>query len=187
MSLGKLFRKWRGKRNDGPPTPTEGELFKVIPGELDKTRFETPRSDEEQEWTRKVILDALEKVSEEPQRYGEPFYTLMPGGNKWRGRIPVRLLLGYAKNEGGHLANWVEQSLEWAQRIQNGESWEDICNKEDTAQWQRVIKVRCGYQRIGGSRKKRIRKPPTYTERGLMNRDDITWDVQPLIVIPVKK
>ena len=54
---------------------------------------------------------------------------------------------------GDHNADWVEQALEWAQRISNGESWEVICNNADTANWYRMIIWKNGYARlVGGSR-----------------------------------
>ena len=53
---------------------------------------------------------------------------------------------------GDHNADWVEQALEWAQRISNGESWKTLCEKEDTANWYRLIVWKEGYSLvIGGS------------------------------------
>lgn len=60
----------------------------------------------------------------------------------------------FARSMGGHIADWVEQSLEWAQRIVNGETWEAICNNPDTANWYRLVKWKYGKTRIiGGSSK----------------------------------
>lgn len=50
-----------------------------------------------------------------------------------------------AKNQGGHMANWIEQALEWAQRIDNGESWETICNEPDKNKHYRMIIGEKGY------------------------------------------
>jgi len=51
----------------------------------------------------------------------------------------VQELEALACKNGNYLATWVEQALEWAQRIQNGESWEDLCNMPDTSKWCRLI------------------------------------------------
>ena len=57
-----------------------------------------------------------------------------------------------ASQLGGHIADWVEQALEWAQRIANGETWKSICNDPDTANWYRLVTWQDGYFRIvGGS------------------------------------
>ena len=51
---------------------------------------------------------------------------------------------------GDHMANWVEQGLEWAQRVANGESWETICNKPDTANWYRAVVWKKNYIKLVG-------------------------------------
>jgi len=61
---------------------------------------------------------------------------------------------------GDHMANWVEQALEWAQRIANGEAWKDICNKADTANWYRLVIWKNGCARlVGGSREDYVNSP----------------------------
>ena len=53
---------------------------------------------------------------------------------------------------GDHLADWVEQAMEWAQRIANGEKWETICNQADTIGCYRVIKGKDGRPKfVGGN------------------------------------
>ncbi len=37
------------------------------------------------------------------------------------------------------MADWVEQALEWAQKIFDGQSWESICNYPDTSKNKRMI------------------------------------------------
>lgn len=57
-----------------------------------------------------------------------------------------------ASKLGNHNASWVEQALDWAQLIANGESWENICNAEDTANCYRLIVWKNGYACVvGGS------------------------------------
>ena len=69
----------------------------------------------------------------------------------WRSKR-VANLKKIANKLGDHCADWVEQALEWAQRIANGESWEDICNKRDTANWYRMVVWKENLLRlVGGS------------------------------------
>ena len=57
-----------------------------------------------------------------------------------------------AKKLGDRNANWVEQALEWAQRICNGESWQAICNDVDTNKHFRLVIWKNGQARlVGGS------------------------------------
>lgn len=135
-----------------PMRPTEGVPFEVNPLDIDRNLFQEKRKDSRQEWTRQLILEAFTKMDEDPTRYGKPFKTLMPE-KTWRWKY-VSDLIELAKNLGDHDADWVEQALEWAQRISNGETWEDICNNPDTANWYRLVKWKNGYYRlVGGSRK----------------------------------
>ena len=131
--------------------PTEGVPFEVNPSGIDRKLFQEEREDSRQEWTRQLILEAFTKMDEDPTRYGNSFKTLMPE-KTWRWKY-VRDLIKLANKLGDHIADWVEQALEWAQRISNGETWEDICNNPDTANWYRLFKWKNGYYRlVGGSR-----------------------------------
>lgn len=86
----------------------------------------------------------------QPEKYGGDFTTLMPVSDEFV--IQVSELLDKAKKENGHLANWVEQALEWAQRITNGETWEAVCNNPDTAKNHRLAEWKQGeLKMIGGS------------------------------------
>ena len=68
----------------------------------------------------------------------------------WNGYKTVAELKELASRLGDHNANWVEQVLEWAQRIHNGESWENVCDKKDTANWYRLVVWKNGYARLVG-------------------------------------
>ena len=138
--------------SDVAQTPTEGKPFEVNPLGIDRSKFENPMSDRQQEWTRQIIQEAFAEVDQNPQKYASAFYTMIPE-KKWNGNKNVAELKAYANDLGGLMADWVEQALEWAQRIFNGESWEAICNNADTANWYRMIIWKNGYPRIvGGSR-----------------------------------
>ena len=140
--------------SDVAQTPTEGKIFEVNPLEIDRSKFEKPMSDQNQEWTRQIIQEAFAEVDKNPEKYALPFYTLIPK-KKWSGYKTVAELKAYANDLGGLMADWVQQALEWAQRLLNGESWEAICNNADTANWYRMILWKNGYYRlVGGSRRR---------------------------------
>ena len=138
--------------SDVVQTPTEGKLFEVNPLGIDRSQFEKPKSNQQQELTRVIINKAFTEVDKNPEKYASVFYTLIPE-KKWNSYKTVKELKEYANELAGLMADWVEQALEWAQRIFNGESWEAICNNADTANWYRVISWNNGnYRLVGGSR-----------------------------------
>lgn len=130
--------------------PVEGMLFEVNPLEIDRRKFEKPRSDPRQEVTRLIIMEAFTEVDKYPEKYASPFYTLIPEKN-WNGSKTVEELRTYANDLGGLVANWIEQAMEWAQQISKGKSWEAICNKPDNSKWLRIIVWKNGYFRLVGS------------------------------------
>ncbi len=130
--------------------PTEDQWFEVNPLAIDPKLFKSQRTDKRQEVTRQLILEAFAEVKSNPKKYGRKFKTMMPK-KTWNYK-KVSELKDLACKLGDHMANWVEQALEWAQRIANGQSWEAICNKADTANWYRLVVWKNGYTRlIGGS------------------------------------
>ena len=147
---------------DVAQTPTEGKLFEVNPLKIDRSMFENHMSNQHKECTRQIIQEAFAEVDKHPEKYASVFYTLIPE-KKWNGGKTVAELKMYANSLDGWMADWVEQSLEWAQRISNGESWEAICNKADTAKWYRLISWKKGYYRlVGGSRNNYDIYPASY-------------------------
>ena len=131
--------------------PTEEQWFKVNPQEIDQSLFQKKRKNMRQEETRKLILEAFDEVKSSPEKYDRKFKTMMPK-KTWIRKTAVELNQ-MACELGDHNADWVEQALEWAQRICNGENWEAICNNADTANWYRMILWKNGYYRlVGGSR-----------------------------------
>lgn len=90
-----------------------------------------------------------------PEKYAKEFYTMFPEKTwetlEWDMAKELEKL---AERLGHHMTNWIELSLEWAQRISNGESWEYVCNKADDANWYRLVRWKNGYyRRVGGARK----------------------------------
>lgn len=131
--------------------PTEGQWFEVNPQAIDQSLFQNKRNDARQEKTRNLILEAFKEVRNNPEKYCRKFKTMMPK-KTWSSKT-VKELKQLACNFGDHNAEWVEQALEWAQRIYNGESWETVCNNADTANWYRLVVWKNGYARlVGGSR-----------------------------------
>ena len=130
--------------------PTEGEWFEVVPLAINQELFQIKREDENQERTRQLIVEAFTELNNNPGKYGRVYETMMPEIH-WDSRT-VGELNDFAINLGYRIANHVEVALEWAQRISNGETWEDICNKPDIANCQRLVDWKDGFKRcIGGS------------------------------------
>ena len=118
-------------------TPTEGEWFEVKPRTIDQKLFEKKRTNSFQEETRILILKAFEQMKHHPKKYGQNFRTMMPEFTRHSKTEPQ--LIEMASKLGDHCANWVEQALEWAQRIANGVSWETLCHNKDTSNLYRLI------------------------------------------------
>lgn len=129
-------------------TPTEGKLFEVRPLDIDRNRFKGPWYDHN--LLRKFILKAFDQVDKYPKKYATPFYTLIPEKN-WNDYKTVAELTVYANELGGRTADWVEQGLEWAQRLSNGESIYYLCITDDiTSKWRRMICWSNGYYKLVG-------------------------------------
>lgn len=102
-----------------------GTWFRVTPATINQKLFQEKREDRKQEEFRLRVLEVFESFKNYPERL-RPFKTMVPYGN---GSRNVQGLIEIAEKYGGHVAKWYEQELEWAQRISNGESWEEVCNK----------------------------------------------------------
>ena len=131
-----------------PASPIEGKWFMVNPMCIDRKLFEEKREDRIQECLRKLILQTFKAVDEKPKIYRYPFSTLIPKKEElpsvmWADTEKrtihefEHLLKNY--NSSYSWANIMEQSLEWAQCIQNGETWEDLCNNPDTVTRHRLV------------------------------------------------
>ena len=166
--------------------PSEGKLFEVNPLGIDRSKFEKPMSNRKQEWTRQIIQKAFAEVDKHPEKYASAFYTLMPE-KKWNGLKTVAELNAYANDLDGQMADWVEQALEWAQRLFNGESWETICNNADTANWYRVILWKNGcYRLVGGSRNYNVLNPASDVFDYDYGSFNCIYDTVPLVVLKKK-
>ncbi len=166
--------------------PSEGELFEVNPLGIDRSNFKKLMKDERQERTRQIIQEAFAEVDKKPEKYALPFYTLIPK-ETLVGDKTVRDLMIYAIDLGGLMADWVEQALEWAQRIANGESWECICNNDDTAKWYRLVVWKDGKARlVGGSVNTSNRFPSSDVSDKVYFNFSYVYGSVPLVVLKKK-
>ena len=162
--------------------PTEDQWFEVNPQTINQSLFKKKRKDERQERTRKLILEAFAEVKSSPEKYGRKFKTMMPK-KTWTSKT-VAELKQLACEFGNHNADWVEQALEWAQRICNGESWEAVCNNADTANWYRLVVWKNGYaQLVGGSRDVNCSCPASDVYDDDFNSNCRINDTVPLVVL----
>ena len=186
------YKKELAKQNKNTMRPLEGVPFEVNPQELDRNLFRTERKDALQEETRREIIHAFNKMYDYPE-VGKPFQTLIP--EKAWDSITACEAERIAEKHGGQLARWYEQAFEWAQRIQNGETWETICNEPDPAIWKRLVVwyrvSSVGYTTTVGGSVKRNSKYGFKLTPSFVNVQEEDWtfkeksfeDAVPLIVI----
>lgn len=158
--------------------------FEITPKSIDRRLFLFKRSNEAEEKLRQFILEAFKEVDKKP-KYNIPFKAIYPV-MRWGGTPTIEEYEEIVNNLGGdHMADWVEQALEWAQRIANGEEWIALCYEMDTADWCRLIKWKNGETRlIGGACKSKFRwtYPPCHIS-SYNYSDNIEYgEVVPLIV-----
>ena len=166
-----------------PKRPTEEAPFVVDPSEIDRSFFQEERKDERQEKTRQLILEAFAMVDKYPEKYRKCFMTLIPK-KSWTGSKTVDKLRELATVLGDHMADLVEQTLEWAQRIQNGEGWYTVCNKADTADWYRLIEWNKSHtKRVGGSKVLHDSNPASYLDGGFSYNGLKIYNTVPLVVL----
>ncbi len=162
--------------------PERGMKFSVDAKRLNNALFEIPRTDEEQENARQIIVEALNQVKKNPEKYAKPFKTTTPCGF-WP-FITAGELAILAKEFGDHMADWVEQALEWAQRISNGESWQAVCNDADSNYYYRAVMWENGCVRmIGGARRVRDDSSATKMLKHDFKTDDYMGYTIPLVVM----
>lgn len=109
--------------------PIDGKWFVVVPNTINRELFKQERKDPLQESTRKLILEAFEE-NEKCWRKDCWFQLLIEPKTIIKDYSPLQKYEQMAKDYGHHtcMANWIDQALEWAQRIHNGETWEEVCN-----------------------------------------------------------
>lgn len=128
----------------------------VVPYSIDRRIFTEPRKNYEQDIVRHKILWALDEVEKNPEKYSRPFQILIPKSFDWETVARIKSISemeAFAKKIGGHLTEDVEQCLEWAQRIDNGDTdhWWKICQDPERAEDKKLVKWGKGYVLVGGS------------------------------------
>ena len=152
--------------------PTEGKWLEVKPQTIDQTLLQKERKDSMQESTRQLILEAFTVLQNNPQKYGKNFKTMIPQ-RPWKYKT-ITELKEMTTQIGDNIADWVEEAVEWAQRITNGEKWEAICNYEDTANWFRLVVWKDGHTKlIGGARMDRTRVPASFIHESETKNNDL--------------
>lgn len=160
--------------------PTEGKWFKVNPKSINRALFDNKRSDREQERVRKLILEAFAEVDRN-LKYQEPFEILVPVRTK--GFYFEKDVKDFAIKIGDSQTNWIEQALEWAQRISNGESWQSLCNVPDYNQWFRLIIGKNNKSWfVGGCCDCNISKPTTHISAIINYFESRLWACVPSVV-----
>lgn len=172
--------------------PTDGKCFKV--SLLDTishlSLFSKEREDEQQEWTRKIILKAFREALLEPEKYLD-LYLLIPE-KKWvygdEECITVQEAIDFAEKVGGYTATWVEVALGWAQQITNGngsdESWKAVCNDPDTLKWYRLVVWGNGYSKVvGGSSEKHDNSPASDANSDYYDSNNELRNTVPCVVL----
>lgn len=161
--------------------PTEGKWFEVNPQAIDQNLFQKERENWTQEETRKIILEAFDEVKNSPAKYGKKFKTMMPK-HTWEVKT-VAELNQLACELGDHNADWVEQALEWAQRICNGESWKAVCDNADTANWYRLVVWKRYARLVGGSSDDSNCYPASHVSSNGLLSNYTTIRTVPLVVL----
>ena len=160
--------------------PTEGKWFYVNPKGINQNLFLRTRHDEAEERVRKLIRGAFYEVKMNHELV-KPFMTLMPE-KTWQ-RKTGQELEELAHQLGGHIGNWVEQAIEWAQRISNGETWKELCHEPDTASWYRLVAWEKGiYQLVGGAKENEIDYAPTHVSLFCYRAEETFRAAVPLVV-----
>ena len=160
--------------------PKIGKWFEVKPLTINRQLFVATRENSNEEKNRKLILEAFEELDYHPKYYAKTFWTMIPEGNTYQGKF-VYQIKDSVRNKGGHMANWVEQALEWAQRISNGETWRNL-HKADKGLPHRFVIWKDGEVRLVGGSSDLIYLTTSYSSTGYKDMDELpVWGV-PLVV-----
>lgn len=160
--------------------PAEGIWYQINPRAINRGIFENKRIDENQERVRRLILEAFAEVDKN-SKYSEPFEIMIPIRTKdFHFEQEIK---NFANQIGDSQTNWIEQALEWAQRISNGETWESLCNKPDYNKWFRLIIGKNDQSwLIGGCCEYQVSRPTTYISGSANYFESRLWTTVPSVV-----
>lgn len=113
--------------------PTIGKWFKVDPNTINiefvKEKLTVPENSRyysDCERTLHLILEAFDQVISNPDKYGRTFFVMVP--TKIWTTMTLEQILEFANKLNCETENWIQHSLELSQRIQNGETVEEVLN-----------------------------------------------------------
>ena len=162
--------------------PTEGKCFEVKPKTINRQLFVEQRENLHQERIRKIIMEAFKEVDYN-STYAKSFTTVIPE-KTWYSPKKVFELKQIANTLGGRMANWVEQALEWAQRISDGETWENLCAKGERDLPHRLVIWKDGKVKLVGGCGDMVYSATSYSIASFNDeRDFSNLPVVPLVVI----
>lgn len=123
--------------------PKAGHKFCVDLQSIDVEKIEKMPCKVYYEGIKKVVLYALKLAQVMPAKYGNRFYTYIPyleelEFDDFKFEV-VSQLVEFGSKIGDHCADWIEQGLEWAQRIQNGEDFVSLCEIQDAIEYSRIV------------------------------------------------
>ena len=105
-------------------TVLQPDWFEVNPSTINQELFKKKREDPQEEKVRKLILDAFSEARKKPEKYSKKFQTLILK-KKWKQKT-IKEFREIAMNYDGFIANWVHYGFMCAQRIHNGEEWNEV-------------------------------------------------------------
>ena len=149
-------------RNAYATKPTKGVRFEVNPEKINRGLFYERRANGVQEWTRQIILHAFKEVDEKNVQYGKTFYTYIPK------------------------KTWLCEKVAFLKKVaeRDGESWSDVCNSPDMAEYYRLVEWTPGQiRRVGGIEKSFTAHSAVHVEKHFFYfLEDKTEDTVPLII-----
>lgn len=157
------------------------KVVKVNPKSINRSLFKKARALSNQETMRKLINEAFEMLDKYQEKYGKSFIAMIPD-KKWDYKSVLELK-NLANEFGDKIADWVEQALIWAQQIDNGETWEAVCDYTDIIELHRLVVWKDGYVRLvgGKSDKLKLNSASDVSNVGYDDRDRV-YNAVPLII-----
>ena len=161
--------------------PAVGKAFLVRPMLIDRSFFGSSRRKKLHEVIRLLICQAFDELDKYPEKYSQDFVTIIPK-KTWNVKTVSELQI-YARENKCFIANWVYQVLEWAQRIQNGETWDDVCVYADYLDCRRIVLWNNGfYRKVGDTLTSKTANPATHIDTQDLYSLNIVSDEVPLLV-----
>lgn len=138
----------------------EERWIKVKPNEINRRYFfKEKREDEKEEKLRRMLCEAFYEVYSKPQS-PKDFEVLIP--RKRSAVMTGASMKELAAEYNGHVADWTELCLIWAQIIQESGNW-NLCHRIDEEDYHRFVIWKNGKGRIvGGSRQDKVMHPATH-------------------------